>query len=116
MAAATLGRSHVSISKDSADTLAAPAKSSVSKLSAMRSPFQGTKKRKVPDPLQEKIDLIHGGWKPSKSIEAIPKVLMKSLPALPEVFPATPQNTSANNPKSPTTPMTPTPIIAKKNQ
>ena len=43
MVAAALGR-------NSADTRAAPEKSSVSKLLSMRSPFRGSKKRKVPDP------------------------------------------------------------------
>jgi len=128
MAAAALKRSRVSRAKKSADTHAAPENTSKSKLSSMRSPFQGSKRRKVPDPLQEQIDLIHGGWKPSEPIEAIPKALMKSPPAQAlgeydiqsgkenNVFPRTPQNTSENNPTSPSTPLTPTPIIAKKTQ
>ena len=116
MAAATLGRTRDSISKNNADTPATPAKSTVSKLSAMSSPFQGTKKRKVTDPLQDQIHLIHGGWKPSESIAAIPKSQMKSPPSLPKVNPATSQNTTATNPKSPNTPLTPTPIIAKQTK
>ena len=116
MAASTLGRTPDSISKNNSVTPATPTKSTVSKLSAMRSPFQGTKKRKVSDPLQEQIHLIHGGWKPSKSIAAIPKSQMKSPPSLPKVNPATPQNTTATNPKSPSTPLTPTPIITKKTK
>ena len=87
--------------------------------------MHGSKRRKVPDPLQEQIDLIHVGWKPSESIEAIPKALMKSPSVQPiiekniqstkgnNVFPTTPQNTFANKATSPSTPLTPTPPIAK---
>ena len=96
-----------------------------SKLSSMRSPFYGVKRKKQADPLQEQIDELKGGWKPSKSIAPIPKSLMKMPPPVTllkkqkqlsadsTAFSVTPPNILANKATSPSTPMTPTPKIPK---